>query len=579
VALILGVAAAWILKPTVDDAAPAPDVRFEVMLPQGRNFSANYNRVVTISPDSRTLAYLSEGLWLRSLDRTEPWPVPDSEAARAPAFSYDSRQIAYWDSGHIKRAAIEGGMPIIVGPLHERPMGMHWAGNDFIYVGRADRGIWRVPSSGGELEPVLELNEGEYAHGPELLPGGEWVLFSLSRGVRAWIEGSIVAQSLTSNERRVLVQRGREARYLRNGYLTYVQDNSLFAAPFDLDRIEISGAAAAMESDVHTSADDETGAAGYDVSDDGVLVVAPPSGMGARISRLTFMGREGSEEPLPLGPRRFGAARLSPDGTRIAAQINDIEGSHIWIVSVDRDGAQRLTSSGRNTSPVWSHDGRQIYFASVQEGTSDIWRRPADLSAPAERVLESVGAELPSSVSHDGRWLYYSLMSPSNSDIARVSLVGDPQVEVLLDSSADELDGRVSPDGRFFCFQSDETGRWDIHVMEIASRRRWIISSADGYRPFWTRDGKRILYMSNSADAYRVEVRTSPEFSTGETVRAFDVNASRQGQAMDVSRDGERLLAALDEIPDDQTETRPRVTVVLNWFDEIEERIRGAGSR
>jgi serine/threonine-protein kinase len=286
---------------------------------------------------------------LRSLDRTEPRPVPDAGAARSPAFSHDSRQIAFWESGHIKRASIEGGVPIIVGQLKERPMGMHWAGDDYIYVGRANRGIWRVPSSGGELEPVLEVGEGEYAHGPELLPGGEWMLFSLSRGVRAWSEGSIVAQSLKNNERRVLVQRGREARYLRSGYLTYLQDSTLFAAPFDPERVEVTGAAAAMESDVHTSAEDETGAAGYDVSDDGVLAVAPPWGAGARSTRLTFVDRDGREEPLPLGPRRFGAARLSPDGTRIAAQINDIDGTHIWIIAVDRDGAQRLTTTGRNT--------------------------------------------------------------------------------------------------------------------------------------------------------------------------------------------------------------------------------------
>ncbi|MDH3227317.1 MAG: protein kinase [Thermoleophilia bacterium] len=578
-ALLVGAVATWILKPSAD-AAPALDVRFDVMLAQGRNFSANYNRVVAISPDSRTVAYMSEGLRLRSLDRTEPRLVSDTAgSARSPAFSYDSRQIAFWDSGHIKRARIEGGTPIIVGALHERPMGMHWAGDDFIYVGRADRGIWRVPSSGGELEQVLELNEGEYAHGPELLPGGEWVIFSLSRGVRAWIEGSIVAQSLKNNERRVLVQRGREARYLRAGYLTYVQDNTLFAAPFDPDTLEVTGGAAAMENDVHTSAEDETGAAGYDVSDDGVLVVAPPAGTGARTSRLTFLDREGNKEPLPFGPRRFGAARLSPDGTKIAAQINDIEGTHIWIISVDRDGAQRLTTSGRNTSPVWSHDGRHVYFASVRDGTNDIWRRPADLSAPAEKVLESVGAELPTSASTDGRWLYYSRMSPSNSDIARVSLVGEPEVQVLLDSPADELDARVSPDGRFFCFQSDETGRWDIHVMEVASTRRWIVSSADGYRPTWTRDGNRIFYMSGSAGAYQVDVRTSLEFSAGEAVLTFDVDANRRGQTMDASRDGERLLVALVEISDDQTETRPRVTVVLNWFDEIEERIQGAGSR
>ena len=165
-------------------------------------------------------------------------------------------------------------------------------------------------------------------------------------------------------------------------------------------------------------------------------------------------------------------------------------------------------------------------------------------------------------------------MSPSNSDIARLSLAGDPEVEVLLDSPADELEGRVSPDGRYFCFQSDETGRWDIHVMEIASKRRWIISSGDGFFPIWMRDGNRILFSTGSGE-YIVDVRTSPEFSAGEPVHSFDVVE----KILDASLDGSRVLAALDEVDDDQTETRPRVTVVLNWFDEIEERIKGSGSR
>ena len=105
---------------------------------------------------------------------------------------------------------VDSGVPVVVGALEQRPMGMHWADDDFIYVGRADRGIWKVPSSGGELEQVLELNEGEYAHGPELLAGGEWVIFTLGRAVRAWSEASIVAQSLKTKERRVLVQRGAQ---------------------------------------------------------------------------------------------------------------------------------------------------------------------------------------------------------------------------------------------------------------------------------------------------------------------------------------------------------------------------------
>jgi serine/threonine protein kinase len=190
-ALALGAIGAWQLKPSAR-AAGVPDVRFEMMLPPGEQFSSNYNRVVTISPDSKWVAYLSEGLVIRPLNDNVTQKIPGTLSARSPAFSADSRQIAFWDTGHIKRVAVDGGVPIVVVALPKRPMGMHWSDDGFIYVGRADQGIWRVSQSGGELEQVLALEKGEFAHGPEPLPGGEWMLFSLSTDVRAWTEGKIV---------------------------------------------------------------------------------------------------------------------------------------------------------------------------------------------------------------------------------------------------------------------------------------------------------------------------------------------------------------------------------------------------
>ena len=569
--LILGAAAAWMLKPSSPIPA-APNVRFDMMLGQNTSFSSNYNRVVTISPDARTMAYTAVGLWLRAMDETSPRMVPNTQNARSPAFSSDSRQLAFWEGGHIKRVDLDEGVPIAVGPFQERPLGMHWNEDGYIYVGRADLGIWKVPASGGEPEQVLAMEKGEFAHGPELLPGGEWVLFTLCRGVRAWAEGSIVAQSLETNERRVLIHRGREARFTRSGHLTYVQENTLFAAPFDVDRIELTGGALAMETNIHTSGEDETGAAGYDISDDGVLVFAPPAGFGARPARLAFLDGNGNTTLLPMDSRRYGSANISPDGERVAAQVNNIEGTHIWILSVTRGGAQRLTTAGRNTYPVWSHDGRYIYFASDRDGDTDIWRRPADLSAPAEKILKAEGAQWPTSISRDGAWLLYSLMSPGNSDIGRIALNGDPTPQSLVDSLADELNGRLSPDGRFFCFQSDETGRWDIHVMEIATGRRWIVSSNDGFFPFWTRDGKRIMFRSGSEKFLAVDVETDPQFKASEPVLAFNIDSSILGQNFDVTHDGGQILLGSESFIDESAETRPRITVVLNWFDHLKER-------
>ena len=577
-ALAVGAGAAWILKRA--PVAPGPlDARFEIVLPEGTIFSSNYNRIVTISPDSRFIAYTSMGLQIRPLNDTRSTLVPDSEQARSPAFSADSRQIAYWESGVIKRASVDGGAAIVVTQLGERPMGMQWADDGYIYVGRADDGIWRAPGAGGALEPVLSVNAGEYAHGPELLPGGEWMLFTLCRSVRGWSNASIVAQSLTGNERKVLVEHGREARYVASGHLTYVDGGTLFAVPFDLDDMRVDGSAVAMASNLHMSAEDETGAAGYDVSDDGVLAFAPPAGYGAAgPTRLLFQDRDGHETPLSIDVRPFGSASLSPDDRRIVAHISDPEGTHIWVLGVDRRSAQRLTTIGRNTYPVWSHDGRTVYFASDRDGDTDIWRRPADLSGPPEKVLTAEGAQLPTAVSQDGEWLYCSWMTPGNSDIARVSLEGEPDVEMLVEGPADESNARPSADGRFICYQSDETGRWDIHVAEIATHRRWIVSSEEGFFPFWTRDGKQIMYRVGSRGSHSLDVTTTPQFSTTDPVSLFEFDAARQVQMFDITRDGQRALIGAREHQDASAETRPRVIVDLNWFGTLAERVDG-GSR
>jgi len=577
-ALALGAVAAWTLKRAPVALAPL-DARFEIVLPQDTIFSSNYNRIVTISPDSRFIAYTSIGLRIRPLNDTSIISVPDSQQSRSPAFSSDSRQVAYWESGVIKRASVDGGTPIVVTHLGERPMGMQWADDGYIYVGRADKGIWRAPGSGGELELVLSMDAGEYAFGPELLPGGEWILFTLCRSVRGWSNGSIVAQSLTGDERRVLVPRGRDARYVDSGHLTYVDGGTLFAVPFDIDGMRVDGSAVAMETNLHMSAEDETGAAGYDVSDDGILAFSPPAGYGAAgPTRLLLQDSDGNERPLPIDIRPFGYASLSPDDRRVAAHITEDDGTHVWVLDVDRRSVQRLTSTGRNTYPVWSHDGKTVYFASDRDGDTDIWRRPADLSGPPEKVLAAEGAQLPTAVSQDGQWLYCSWMTPGNSDVARISLTGEPEVEILIEGPADELNARPSADGKFFCYQSDETGRWDVHVTEIATGRRWIVSSEEGYFPFWTRDGKHIMYRVGSQASLSVGVTTEPEFSTTDPIPLFEFDAARQVQMFDITRDGQYALIGAREHQDSNAETRPRVVVDLNWFDKLPERVDG-GSR
>ena len=185
----------------------------------------------------------------------------------------------------------------------------------------------------------------------------------------------------------------------------------------------------------------------------------------------------------------------------------------------------------------------------------------------------------PTSISKDGKWLLYTRMVPSNGDIGRVSLEDNSVNEILVDSPADESDASLSPDGRFFCFQSDETGRWDIHVLEIATGRRWIVSAVSGFSPVWTRDGKSIIYLGSADEMYRVAVNIVPEFTASDPELAFTIDLGRYGRNFDLTADGSRLLIGNSEAEDDETvETRPRVTVVLNWFDELARRMITGGS-
>ena len=189
-------------------------------------------------------------------------------------------------------------------------------------------------------------------------------------------------------------------------------------------------------------------------------------------------------------------------------------------------------------------------------------------------MLDADGAQIPSSTSNDGEWLIYEQMAPSNSDIARVRLGGDPVVEVLVNSLADELSPHFSADGRFFCYQSDETGRWDIHVKEIATGRSWTISAEPGYSPIWTRNGKRINYLSNSSLMQGIDVTTEPEFSAGDPDESFTMELDRHGRTFDVTADGSKLLIGIVREEDQAVETRERVSVVLAWFTELEQRAR-----
>ena len=88
---------------------------------------------------------------------------------------------------------------------------------------------------------VLTAKVGEVAHGPQLLPGGEALLFTSStgRGSAAWNSAEIVVQRLESGERTVVIDGASDARYLSSGHLVYAAGSTVLAVAFDARTLQI----------------------------------------------------------------------------------------------------------------------------------------------------------------------------------------------------------------------------------------------------------------------------------------------------------------------------------------------------
>jgi Tol biopolymer transport system component len=532
-------------------AGPRSVIRFETPVPP---ISATYNRVLAVSPDGRFVASTatvegSAGLVIRSLDDPVARPLAGAAEARDPAFSPDSRNIVFWSADQIRRIPVDGGPIVSVGPSPGRPLGLSWSDDGFIYYGRGREGIWRMPAVGGTPpEQVKAVEESQYAHGPQRLPGSDWIVFTRASRVNGWNDAQIVAARLGSDEERVIVAPGHDARWVP-GFLTYVHDSQLFAVPFDERAVATTGERTLVAEGLLLASMDMTGAAFYGVSESGVLAYF--GGPGADEQRMVW--QEGQERtPLPVPPGRISQVSLAPDGQRVAARVFD-GGWHIFWYDVNRPSGTKVTSDGSNRNPVWSPDGEWIYFASDRNGELDVWRRRADLAGDAELVYAPAGNQMPVGLTPDGFLIFISL-DPNGSTIGKVDLDRQDDVETLVDRPVDAPEADLSPDGRFLVYQSSIGGPWQIRVLELATGSQWTVD--EGFSPAWSLDGTALLYQVGTGAIKLLPVSTDAGFKPS-TVTSLDV-LTKVNTCCDLV-DSRRFLAL-----ESQTLDSP-ATVVVNW--------------
>jgi len=564
VVALMAIVTVWILMgPT-----PQPVSKLVITPPATAPLDDAGGIEVAISPDGRNVVYpaVNEGtvqLYLHPLDQFTPTPIPGTELARSPFFSSDGKSVAFFSSNELKRVTLQGGPPVTIAEVPVSGSGS-WGSEDIIVFGASGpgRGLYRVSAGGGEPEslavPDFDNGESGYVF-PEILPGGEAVLFTIF-GRDGW---QIAVLSLGSGEQKILLEGGRQARYANTGHLVYeVGSGALMAVPFDSERLEVTGDPDPLLQGVRNN---PTQAVDYAFSSSGTLVYVPLQTDG---QSLVWVSREGTESVITQEQRTFATPRISPDGRQLSVTIYDDDGrGDVWIYSFEQDSFSRLTFRGdTNATQSWSPDGTWITFQSSSEGQRGVYRQLADGSGPPQQLTTlTPGAQIPDYLSPDGRVVTFS----QGGDIWILPIDGDEEPQPLINTpGVRECCSQFSPDGKWLAYVSSEGGQQNVYVSPYPKPDvKYLISDEEsGGQPVWSPDGKELFYRSGSKMMVAA-VQTEPSFSAGKPKVLFEgsyvyAQYAPGKQYYDISLDGQQFVMIKEA-------GQAQINVVLNWFSEL----------
>ena len=578
-------AAAWTFKP----ASPLTVARFAFALGEGQQFPPTGSHHLAVSPDGTLLVYAANSqLYLRSMSDLEPRPIPGTQQTPPPdepVFSPDSRSIAFYAQvdNTIKKIAVSGGAAVTIRPA-DAPFGLRWD-TDGIVFGQGSKGIMRVSANGGRPEVLASVKNGEVAYGPQVLPDGEWVLFTIATAATrdGWDKAQIVVQSLKTSERKTLVSGGSDGRYVPTGHIVYALGGVLFAVPFDLRHLNVTSGPVPIVEGVSRSTTGSTGVAHFSVSSTGSLVFVPgPTSIWSGQLDLALIDRNGPPQPLKLPPGPYEYPRLSPDGKRVAFGSDDGKEAAVWIYDLSGvTSMRRLTLGSRNRFPVWSADGERVAFQSDRDGDLGLFWQRADGTTAAQRLTkpDKDTAHVPESWSPDGKTLLFSVAKGSSYSLAAFSLPDKNVTPVGGIQSRNPPAATFSPDGRWVAYSVGESvGLADsLFVQPFPTTGAKYQISKTGIHPMWSPDGKELFYGAGPGQFVAVSVTTRPTFTFGNPVPVSRFFSDRPAfeRDTDITLDGKRFLGvvAAGQNAAAGAPAAPQIQVVLNWTEELKARV------
>jgi eukaryotic-like serine/threonine-protein kinase len=633
-ATAIGLAVSWALRP----AAPSAIVRFQMWTSQPGGVQAFLQAVspeLAISPDGARIAFKgADGrLYLRDRDDMTSRPVQITGQTRmlhAPLFSADGRELYFVDAPpgdgtpapiaavlprllslnqipepglDLKRVPIDGGTPTpVLTGRRDEVLDPVWNPGDTILFADS-RGIQSVPSNGGTPTTIIETAGAQH---PQMLPGGEWVLYStgdlvsiLARGA-ASAAPQIIVQSLADpKDRRVVWEGGVAARYVEaTGHIVYqgVRQPGLWAFPFDAARLEKTGDPVPLvEGVIVDYALSETGALAYAAAHG---VALPTAGSDTAGSILAIVARSGSvTRRLRVDPGIYRNPRVSPDGSRVVYEFVDASReSHIWVYDLGEDFPRKLTSEGENRNPIWKGD-EAVTYASKRDGKWGVYTAPADGSGEPESVVAAANGTIyrPQVWAPDGALVLVAAAQESGARAGRLAVLpakGDGKVREIApaEPGADEYGASLSPDGAWMAYIAECAARFGcarVQRFPPVPGSSFLVSQNEAWVQF-SPDGKELLTSRiNVYEARDVASKgTSVAFENPRRANFNAFQAALDDRSLDLRGPaGTEFVMVVPVAPPagrgaaGNPTARSRIGFVHNFYQVLRERVRASGGQ